>query len=132
MRLLTLLIIDAFSSDAIPVHMLTKEAVELFLSKLKPEGVVLLHTSNRYLELNSVLGAILKELPEGTAAISVTDRQASGGYGQSISSNVIFAKSAAALQPFRSFDGVSEVEDNGVRAWTDDFSDIWGVFRGFF
>jgi hypothetical protein len=127
-----LLIIDAFSSDAIPVHMLTKEAVELFLSKLKPEGVVLLHTSNRYLELNSVLGAILKELPEGTAAISVTDRQATGGYGQSISSNVIFAKSAAALQPFRSLEGVSEVEDNGVRAWTDDFSDIWGVFRGFF
>jgi hypothetical protein len=127
-----LLIIDAFSSDAIPVHMLTKEAVELFLSKLKPEGVVLLHTSNRYLDLNSVLGAILKELPEGTAAISVTDRQATGGYGQSISSNVIFAKSAAALQPFRSLEGVSEVEDNGVRAWTDDFSDIWGAFRGAF
>ena len=47
--------------------MLTKEAVQLFLDKLKPEGVVLLHTSNRYLDLNSVLGAILKELPEGTA-----------------------------------------------------------------
>ena len=125
-----LLIIDAFSSDAIPVHMLTKEAVQLFLSKLKPDGVVLLHTSNRYLDLNSVLAAIHKELPEGTAAISVTDRSASGGYGQSISSNVIFAKSEAALQPFRSLAGVSDVEDNGVRAWTDDFSDIWGAFRG--
>ena len=125
-----LLIIDAFSSDAIPVHMLTKEAVELFLSKLKPDGVVLLHTSNRYLDLNSVLAAIHKELPEGTAAISVTDRSASGGYGQSISSNVIFAKSEAALQPFRSMAGVSDLEDNGVRAWTDDFSDIWGAFRG--
>ena len=53
-----LFIIDAFTSDAIPVHMLTKEAVELFLDKLKPDGVVLLHTSNRYLDLNSVLGAI--------------------------------------------------------------------------
>jgi hypothetical protein len=124
-----LLIIDAFSSDAIPVHMLTKEAVELFLSKLKPEGVVLLHTSNRYLDLNSVLGAILKELPEGTAAISVTDRSANQGYGQSISSNVIFAKSETALQPYRSLEGViSDLDDGGLRAWTDDYSDILGAF----
>jgi hypothetical protein len=126
-----LFIIDAFSSDAIPVHMLTKEAVELFLSKLKPEGVVVLHTSNRYLDLNSVLGAILKEIREtqpDVSAIEVTDRTASGGYGQSISSNVIFAKTPAALQPYRSLSGVSEMQDNGVRAWTDDFSDIWGAF----
>ena len=123
-----LLIIDAFSSDAIPVHMLTKEAVELFLSKLKPDGVVLLHTSNRYLDLNSVLAAIQKELPEGSAGIVVTDRAASGGYAQSISSNVIFAKSEAALQPFRSLAGVSDLEDGGLSAWTDDFSNIWGPF----
>ena len=125
-----LLIIDAFSSDAIPVHMLTKEAVELFLSKLKPEGVVLLHTSNRYLDLNSVLGAILKQLPEGTAGIAVTDQKASSGYGQSISSNVIFAKSEKALKPYRSsMEGVADLEDNGLRAWTDDYSDIWGAWR---
>ncbi len=123
-----LLIIDAFSSDAIPVHMLTKEAVQLFLDKLKPDGVVLLHTSNRYLDLNSVLAAIQRELPEGTAAISVTDRSASGGYGQSISSNVIFAKSEAALQPYRSLAGASDLQEGGLSAWTDDHSDIWGPF----
>ncbi|MBO0763742.1 MAG: fused MFS/spermidine synthase [Hyphomicrobiaceae bacterium] len=124
-----LFIVDAYSSDAIPVHMLTKEAVEMFLSKLKPEGVVLFHTSNRYLDLNSVLGAILKELPEGSAAaIAVTDHNASGGYGQSISSNVIFARSEAALQSYRSLQGVSDLDDGGLRAWTDDFSDIWGPF----
>jgi SAM-dependent methyltransferase len=127
-----LFIIDAFSSDAIPVHMLTKEAVQLFLSKLKPDGVVVLHTSNRYLDLNSVLGAILKEIREtqpDVSAIELTDRAASGGYGQSISSNVVFAKSAAALQPYRSLAGVSEIDDHGVRAWTDDYSDIWGAWR---
>jgi hypothetical protein len=124
-----LFIVDAFSSDAIPVHMLTKEAVETFLRKLKPDGVVLFHTSNRYLDLNSVLGAILKELPEGTAAIAVTDHTASGGYGQSISSNVIFAKSEAALAPYRSIKGeIRELDDGGLRAWTDDHSDIWGAF----
>jgi hypothetical protein len=129
-----LLVIDAFSSDAIPVHMLTKEAVQLFLDKLEPEGVVLLHTSNRYLDLNSVLGAILKELPAGTAAIAVHDQRATPGVGQSISSNVVFAKSEAALEPYRAYlaqEGlkVSELDDNGLRAWTDDYSDILGAWR---
>jgi hypothetical protein len=122
-----LFIIDAFTSDAIPVHMLTKEAVELFLRKLKPEGVVLLHTSNRYLDLNSVLGAILKELPAGTAGIAMQDAGGEG-YGQSGSSVVVFAKSDAALQPYRSLPGVVELDDHGLRAWTDDYSDILGAF----
>jgi SAM-dependent methyltransferase len=128
-----LFIIDAFNSDAIPVHMLTKEAVQLFLRKLKPDGIVLLHTSNRYLDLNSVLGAILKEIREeqpDVDAITVIDHEASGGYGQSISSNVIFANSSTALQPYRSLPGVGEVDDGGLRAWTDDYSDIWGAFMG--
>jgi hypothetical protein len=123
-----LFIVDAYSSDAIPVHMLTKEAVEMFVAKLKPEGVVLFHTSNRYLDLNSVLGAILKAMPEGTAAISVTDHRAAGGYGQSISSNVIFAKSEAALQPYRSFEGVGDLDDGGLGPWTDDYSNILDPF----
>jgi|KBSSwiStaDraftv2_1062776.scaffolds.fasta_scaffold47318_3 hypothetical protein len=127
-----LFIIDAFTSDAIPVHMLTKEAVQLFLDKLKPEGVVLLHTSNRYLDLNSVLAAIQKELPEGTAGIAMQDA-GGDGYGESGSTVVIFAKSEAALQPYRSMEGVLELDDgsgNGapLRAWTDDYSDILGAF----
>jgi hypothetical protein len=122
-----LFIIDAFTSDAIPVHMLTKEAVELFLKKLKPEGVVLLHTSNRYLDLNSVLAAIQKELPPGTAGIAMHDNGGEG-YGQSGSSVVVFAKSEDALKPYRALQGVSELEDHGLRAWTDDFSDIVEAF----
>jgi hypothetical protein len=122
-----LFIIDAFTSDAIPVHMLTKEAVQLFLDKLKPEGVVLLHTSNRYLDLNSVLAAIQKQLPEGTAGIAMQDA-GGDGYGESASSVVIFAKSEGALQPYRSLEGALDLDDGGLRAWTDDYSDILGAF----
>jgi SAM-dependent methyltransferase len=127
-----LFIIDAFTSDAIPVHMLTKEAVQLFLSKLKPDGVVLLHTSNRYLDLNSVLGAIQKVLPEGTAGIAMQDAGGEG-YGQTGSSVVVFAKSEAALQPYRSLAGALDLDDGSstgapLRAWTDDYSDILGAF----
>jgi hypothetical protein len=127
-----LFIIDAFTSDAIPVHMLTKEAVQLFLDKLKPDGVVLLHTSNRYLDLNSVLGAIQKQLPEGTAGIAMQDAGGEG-YGESGSTVVIFAKSEGALQPYRTMEGALDLDDGSgggapLRAWTDDYSDILGAF----
>ena len=47
---------------------------------------------------------------------------------QSSSSVVVFTKSAAALEPYRGMEGISELEDIGLRAWTDDYSDIWGAF----
>jgi SAM-dependent methyltransferase len=127
-----LFIIDAFTSDAIPVHMLTKEAVELFLRKLKPDGVVALHTSNRHLDLEGVLASTHRILPEGTAGLVMQDRKADRRKypGQTGSSVVIFTKSAAALEPYRSLDGVSELLERNppLRAWTDDYSDILGAF----
>ena len=125
-----LFIVDAFTSDAIPVHMLTLEAVKLFLDKLKPDGVVLLHTSNRYLDLDSVLGSTLRLLPEGTAGIVMHDLRSDRMRhpAQSSSTVVVFAKSEAALQPYRALDGVSELDDYGLGAWTDDYSDILGAF----
>jgi hypothetical protein len=127
-----LFIIDAFTSDAIPVHMLTAEAVKMYLAKLKPDGVVLLHTSNRYLDLDSVLGAVLHELPPGTAGIVASDTNADRSYAQSSSTVVIFAKSEAALAPYRSIDGVVDMDDGGLRPWTDDYSDILGPFMNRF
>jgi hypothetical protein len=124
-----LFIIDAFTSDAIPVHMLTAEAVKMYLAKLKPDGVVLLHTSNRYLDLDSVLGAIHhQQLPPGTAGIVVADGTADGSYSQSTSTVVIFTKSEAALAPYRSMEGAQDLDDGGLRGWTDDYSDILGAF----
>lgn len=125
-----LFIVDAFTSDAIPVHMLTLEAVKLFLDKLKSDGVVLLHISNRYLDLDGVLASTLRLLPQGTAGIVVHDLQSDRMRhpAQSSSTVVIFAKSEAALQPYRALEGVSELEESGLRAWTDDYSDIGGAF----
>ena len=59
-----LIIVDAFSSDAVPVHLMTAEALRMYASKLTPTGVVVLHISNRYLDLDSVLGATLPLVPE--------------------------------------------------------------------
>lgn len=57
-----LIVLDAFSSDSIPVHLLTKEAVEIYLSKLKPGGLIAFHISNRYFDLRTPLRRIAAEL----------------------------------------------------------------------
>src|SRR5262249_24895268 len=57
-----LFVVDAFSSDAIPVHLLTREAIERYFDKLTPDGVLLVHVSNRYLQLAPVLGNIAHAL----------------------------------------------------------------------
>jgi hypothetical protein len=122
-----LIIVDAFSSDAVPVHLMTAEALRLYLDKVKPDGIVLLHISNRYLDLESVLGATVKVLP-GAYGILVSDDTADGSYAQSTSTVALFAKSSAALEPFRTLEGVAEFDDHGLKPWTDDYSDILGPF----
>ncbi len=122
-----LIIVDAFSSDAVPVHLMTAEALRLYLDKVKSDGIVLLHISNRYLDLDSVLGATIKVLP-GVHGILVSDDAADGSYAQSTSTVALFAKSEEALAPLRTLDGVAELDNHNLRAWTDDYSDILGPF----
>ena len=122
-----LIIVDAFSSDAVPVHLMTAEAIKVYLDKLTPNGIALLHISNRYLDLDSVLGATVKAVP-GAHGFLVSDDTADGSYAQSTSTVALFAKSDSALEPFRQFEGVSDFDDGGLKPWTDDYSDILGPF----
>ena len=54
-----LIVIDAFSSDSVPVHLMTREAVDLYASRLRPGGIIALHISNRYVQLEPVIAAIV-------------------------------------------------------------------------
>src|SRR5205807_10286368 len=65
-RKYALLLVDAFSSDAIPVHLLTKEAVELYFDRMSEDGLLALHISNRWVRLEPVVAAIARDL--GVAA----------------------------------------------------------------
>jgi hypothetical protein len=77
------LAIDAFSSDSIPVHLITREAIDLFMQHLAPDGLLAIHISNRFLDLKPVLANIAQALgltarivsdsPEGDSSASVTD-----------------------------------------------------------
>lgn len=122
-----LIIVDAFSSDAVPVHLMTAEALRLYLDKVKPDGIVLLHISNRYLDLDSVLGATVKLLA-GVHGFIISDNEADGSYAQSTSTVAVFAKSDAALEPLRSLKEISDFDDGNLKPWTDDYSDILGPF----
>ena len=55
------IVIDAFSSDSIPVHLLTREALALYRRKLSPTGVILFHVSNRYLDLAPLVAALARD-----------------------------------------------------------------------
>jgi hypothetical protein len=122
-----LIIVDAFSSDAVPVHLMTAEALRLYLDKAKPDGIVLLHISNRYLDLDSVLGATIQLLP-GVHGFIISDEEADGSYAQSTSTVAVFAKSNEALEPLRSLKEIVELDDGDQKPWTDDYSDILGPF----
>jgi len=122
-----LIIVDAFTSDAVPVHLMTKEALQLYARKLTDKGVVVLHISNRYLDLDSVLGATLPLVPELKGLI-VSDDKADGTYAQNTSTIAVFAKNQTALDPFRMLDGAQDFHEGGLSPWTDDASDILGPF----
>src|SRR5690606_21407274 len=59
---LDVLFMDDFTSDAVPVHLITKEALEIYLKKLKPDGLLVVNIANRYLDLEPVLGNLAEEL----------------------------------------------------------------------
>ena len=124
-----LLAVDAFSSDAIPVHLLTREAVGLYLDKLSADGVLLFHISNRYVGLRPVLAAVAEEA--GLVAYGGQDikmSEADVASGRFPSEWVAMARSEEILQPLTTDKKWSRlVADPGTSAWTDDYSNVLSV-----
>ena len=122
-----LIIVDAFSSDAIPIHLITREAIELYFSKMMPDGVLAVHISNRYLNLEPVLGNIAEEL--GYVALREKDDN-DDEVGKYTSDWVILARKSAdfgSLLQDKRWQPASRKESVGV--WTDDFSNLLSVFE---
>ncbi len=120
------LVIDAFSSDSVPVHLLTTEAVRLYLSRLSEHGILALHISNRHLDLGGVAAAVANAIPGAVAALA-DDRPSSKTLDQSGSLVMFIAKSAKALEPVSAMPYVTPVGRNDTRAWTDDYSNVLGA-----
>jgi hypothetical protein len=126
-----LIVLDAFSSDSIPLHLLTREAVELYLSKLSSGGVLAFHISNRYLDLQPVLAKAASSL--GLLAWVQEDEDMDLLAAKSQSTWVVMAKSESDLVGLRKRDPSWEPlhGDPSFPVWTDDYSNIASVLRLF-
>ncbi len=119
-----LIVLDAFSSDAIPAHLLTRQAVAGYLARLKPHGVIVMHISNRHLELSKIVAAV--GASEGLVTLAKTDASANN-FAQDYKSN---ATVAVLARDWRDISGIAQlpgwerVSGEGVRPWTDDYSDL--------
>jgi hypothetical protein len=126
----SLLVVDAFGSDAVPTHLLTREAIALYFSKLADHGVLAFHVTNRYLSLEPVLAALASDA--GLAAASkntLVDEQALG-VGILPSRWVVLARDGADLAPLTAGGRWHETRSrSGVSAWTDDFTDLLSVLK---
>ena len=124
-------VLDAFSGDAIPIHLLTREAVELYLSKLLPDGVLLFHISNRYLDLVPVVDRLAAEFK--LAALLRHDSKVSElerAEGKQPSTWVVMARERSRLGSLaRDARWRPLTGDRNGDLWTDNYSNVLKVLR---
>ncbi|MBU1107796.1 MAG: fused MFS/spermidine synthase [Candidatus Riflebacteria bacterium] len=129
-----IIVIDAFSSDAVPIHLLTVEAMKIYLSKLKDGGIIVVHVSNRYLNLQPNLQALARSynLQQTFIADSNFDPNDSVNYERSPAEFAIFAKDAGIVNY------LANISDNAwapidaypnFKAWTDSHSSIFPLLN---
>jgi SAM-dependent methyltransferase len=120
------LAVDAFSSDSIPVHLLTKEAMQLYFRHLKPDGILAVHISNRYLDLQPVIDGESKATGHVARLVDTDDDNSTDVFG---------ATWVLVMAPTPGFD--SQVSSNSteitsarkVRLWTDDYSNLYQILK---
>lgn len=123
-----LLALDAFSSDAIPVHLLTKESFEIYLKQLKPDGVIAVHTSNRYLNLRPVVENLAHYFGLGVAVISDDDEKDWWIYRTTW---ILVTKNQALLdnEEIRAATDKPETPAKPVGLWTDDHASLYEILK---
>lgn len=129
-----ILVVDAFSSDAIPLHLLTREAFDTYRRALAPGGILMVHISNRFLDLEPVVAAIAGDLGISARgyAFRPTDEDRMEGYTPSIW--IAIADDEAAMDRFTEATGHGEGwlpvrGRDGFPAWTDGFASVLPVLK---
>ena len=120
------LVIDAFSSDSIPVHLITREAMAVYLKHMKPDGVIAFHVTNRFLKLAPVVKRISDAYQMHTAL--VTDEAEDSDFSKT--DWVLVTRNRALLER-DDIAGVTESisEIPGLRVWTDDYNNLFRILK---
>jgi SAM-dependent methyltransferase len=123
--------LDAFSGDAIPLHLLTREAFATYMRVTKPDGVIAFHLSNRFLDLPPIVGQIAKEA--GFQAVLIEDHPVwnhltwgltEASYWVLVTRNTAFLR-----QPAIAAHSVALAPRIGLREWTDQFTNLLQVLK---
>jgi len=123
---LDVLAIDAFSSDAIPVHLITAEALALYAQNIKPDGVIAFHLTNRFLELVPVVHALADA--RGMQAVWIRDEGTD--VLASRSDWVLVSNNRALLAKPRIAEAATEIPPRpDIGVWTDDFNNLFQVLH---
>jgi peptidoglycan/LPS O-acetylase OafA/YrhL len=120
------LAVDAFSSDAIPVHLLTKEAMALFFRHLRPDGVLAVHISNRYLDLQPVVEGEASVLSKLTRTI---DSEGEPSVDVFSATWVLVFGTDSGFNPPEFSDSADIKSRLKVRLWTDDYSNLFQILK---
>ena len=128
-----LLIIDAFSSDAVPTHLLTAEAIEGYLKLLKPNGVVLLHLSNRNLDITLPAVAAAQALGKASLHQIYYEGDSTPEMAEASTEALILSPTPQGLMDFRADARWKQPLPTTVRPWTDNYVNLFGsLWRSMF
>ena len=124
------LVLDAFSSDAVPIHLLTREALAMYLARLEPDGLLAFHISNRFVDLRPVLSG----LAAGAGLIGIGQFDAASPLGAEGSARlpshwVVLARSERAISPLLHDARWTRLAPESARLWTDERADLLRVIR---
>lgn len=127
-----ILLIDAFSSDAIPVHLLTLEALQMYLGRVTDDGVIAIHISNRFFDLEPALGRAAAAL--GLSARIKTRHPSDElpmAAGENRSTMMVMARNQVVLEQLTTKPLWTPVGDDGGAPWTDDHANLLGALKPF-
>ena len=122
-----LIVIDAFSSDAIPVHLITQQALDIYLAKLAPGGLLAFHISNRNLDLKPVVADLARS--RDLTGVYLEDPVVDTGKGKDPSAWVVMTRTESDGAMLAKTPIAYPLIADGKHLWTDDYSNILSVFR---
>ena len=124
-----LLVMDAFSGDSVPVHLITREAFRLYFRHLKPDGILVVNISNKYLDLEPVMERAANDFQK-TGLVYHWEPDEEDFLCFSCSWSLIMSKEAAAAHPELVKEGTVMAQERPFRVWTDDFSNMYSILKG--
>jgi hypothetical protein len=123
---LDVLAVDAFSSDSIPVHLVTREAMAVYRRHVGDDGAIVFHISNRYLDLSGVVRQLADSV--GWTAISVADDPPESSFLYR-TTWVVVTRNPALLEALKAAPDTEEIPPSPKRAWTDDYNNLFDVLK---